>query len=59
MTKRALRFEVESMDTQERVEQLGKIDQLRELGVDAEISLPQVSFSPTTSLHNDFVVNHC
>lgn len=59
MTKRALRFEVESLDTQERVEQLGKIDQLRELGVDAEISLPQVSYQHTASLHNNFVVSHC
>lgn len=31
------------MDSPERVKQLEKIDQLRELGVGEEINLPQVS----------------
>lgn len=44
-----MRIQVDHMDSPERVEQLEKIDQLRELGVGEEINLPQVSTSPKQS----------
>jgi len=43
MAKKNMKIQVDHMDSPERVKQLEKIDQLRELGVGEEINLPQVS----------------
>jgi len=43
MAKKNMKIQVDHMDSPERLEQLEKIDQLRELGVGEEINLPQVS----------------
>ncbi len=42
MVQKAMTITVDEMDSSERVEQLEKIDQLRELGVGKDINLPQV-----------------
>ncbi|KAI9699778.1 MAG: hypothetical protein M1836_002813 [Candelina mexicana] len=42
MVKKFIKQEVEEMDNPERVQQLERIDQLRELGVGDEIKLPQL-----------------
>ena len=42
MVKGAMKIPMDQLDSPERLEQLEKIDRLRELGVGEEISLPQV-----------------
>ena len=46
MAKKDMKTQVDTMDSPERLEQLEKIDRLREFGVGEEINLPQVSILP-------------